>query len=43
LADRASEHSVFVTRSKFGKRIRLTRATWIDKMLKDHPELSVRN
>ena len=36
------ELSVFVTRSKFGKRIRLTKAIWLNKVLRDHPELSTR-
>jgi len=40
--DGAPESNVFITRSKFGKRIRLTKATWLDKMLKDHPELGAR-
>jgi len=38
--DETPESVVFTARSKFGKRIRLTKATWLHKMLKDHPELS---
>jgi len=29
---------VFVAVSKFGRRIRLTKAVWVDKILRDHPE-----
>lgn len=40
--DRRPESDIFTARSKFGKRIRLTKTTWLDKMLKDHPELGAR-
>jgi len=40
--DKGPESYVFTARSKFGKRIHLTKATWLDKVLKDHPELSAR-
>jgi len=40
--DKRPESRVFTARSKFGKKIRLTKAIWLDKVLKDHPELSAR-
>ena len=40
--DETPGSDLFTARSKFGKRIRLTKAAWLDKMLKDHPELSAR-
>jgi len=42
LVDGTLESDVFTTRSRFGKRIRLTKTMWLDKVLKDHPELSAR-
>ncbi len=33
---------VFTARSRFKKRIHLTKVTWFDKILKDHPELGKR-
>jgi len=33
---------VFTARSRFKRRIRLTKAIWFDKILKDHPELSIK-
>ncbi len=33
---------VFTARSRFKKRIRLTKAIWLDKILIDHPELSTK-
>ena len=40
--DKRPESYVFIARSKFGKGIRLTKTTWLDKVLKDHPELGAR-
>jgi len=34
---------IFVVKSKFGKRIRLTKTIWFHKILKRHPELGTRN
>ena len=33
---------VFTARSKFKKKIHLIKAIWLDKILKDHPELGTR-
>lgn len=32
----------FTATSRFKRRVHLTKATWLNKILKDHPELSVR-
>lgn len=36
------EDVVFTARSRFGKKIRLVKAVWIGKILRDHPELKAR-
>jgi hypothetical protein len=33
---------VFTARSKFKRRIHLTKATWFEKILKNHPELGIK-
>lgn len=33
---------VFTAKSRFKRRIHLTKATWLDKILKDHPELNIK-
>jgi len=33
---------VFTAKSTFKRRIYLTKATWFNKILKDHPELSIK-
>jgi hypothetical protein len=34
--------TVFTARSKFKRKIHLTKATWFEKILKDHPELGIK-
>jgi len=36
------EDVVFTARSRFRKKIRLFKAVWVGKILKDHPELKAR-
>lgn len=33
---------VFTAKSRFKRKIHLTKVTWLDKILKDHPELSTK-
>ena len=36
------ESNILIARSKFGRRIRLAKATWLDKILIDHPEFGAK-
>ena len=36
------EANILIAKSKFGRRIRLAKATWLDKISIDHPEFGAR-
>jgi hypothetical protein len=40
--DTMSEDAIFTAKSRSKKKIRLIRATWLRKIVKDHPELGAR-
>jgi hypothetical protein len=37
-----SSDVIFTAKSRFNRKIHLTKATWLEKILKDHPELSTK-